>query len=446
LRILLYAPSGFDTIGGGRRVSAELAAAFLDLGHPTVVWTLHPGPTLSATESEAVPEHVTGFGPPEGTRSLQHAARKLEKLLAERGVELVLFGSEFSYMEFRGSIGRRLRWPRGPIRAALIHDQLWNGDPRAMTLQPRGGEAVSLAAALPYTRIRRSYEVEVERLRSLVGEVARAGPTPLAAWYKRNTVWRGAREARARWRATRDIVRRKRAVRELDLIFNLTERARRESAAAYGLSPGRVACAFGAPISRDSAPAARDFRRESASEGRKVVLSFARMAPEKYHEITLLAFARLLADGPDAVLWLAGQVVDSQRGHLDFLRAAARTLGIEDRVRFLGTCSEPEMLALYRSADCFICAQPADFNLSVLAALRAGLPVVVADTYDFPEALRSTGLIYSGPATAADFAARLRGALASDASRRNDSDLATAFDMRSYARSIVEAAARLRSA
>ncbi|HKC25856.1 MAG TPA: glycosyltransferase [Thermoanaerobaculia bacterium] len=425
MNVLVYVPSGFDTIGGGRRVSADLSAAFLRAGHRTLNWSLR------AAESSAESEP---------------AASRFEAALERNGIELVLFDSEFALLEFGEVIGEDARWPRGIVRAALIHDQLWNDDARAMMLPSCGSDAARLAREIPSLPIRAYYAAERESLVALTGRDFRGGRVG-GAWYKRNALWRASREARERFRHDREIQRRKRLVRELDLIFTLTERARRESIAAYGLSEDRVACAFGAPDYRPGVvPRVRDFRRESGSEGKKVLLSFARMAPEKYVEMTVLAFEHLSRTVPEAVLWLGGQVVASQRLYADFVRAVVSSLGVGGKVFEWGTCSEEEMVNLYEQSDGFVCSQPADFNLSAYTALKLGKPIVVPETYDFPAALRGSALIRSGPATIENVAARMADALRKPPSRSEAEDsFVETVSMTSYARSILDAASGLRA-
>ena len=82
-------------------------------------------------------------------------------------------------------------------------------------------------------------------------------------------------------------------------------------------------------------------------------------------------------------LWLVGD------GRLrEAVEAEARTLGLGSRVRFLGTCRNvPEILA---EADIFVLASRSEgLPMSILEAMRAGLPVVATNVGGVPEAVQS---------------------------------------------------------
>ena len=82
-------------------------------------------------------------------------------------------------------------------------------------------------------------------------------------------------------------------------------------------------------------------------------------------------------------LWLVGD------GRLrEAVEAEARTLGVGSRVRFLGTCRNvPEILA---EADIFVLASRSEgLPMSILEAMRAGLPVVATNVGGVPEAVQS---------------------------------------------------------
>jgi len=417
MNILIYAVSGFNTIGGGRRVSAELTKAFTELGHRTLVWSLRPYKASELYGNSFTPDNH--FFSPDGIMVNDLNAelrRKIAKdflnVLATHGIGLVLFDCEFSYQEFKEVFGRYVRWPSDTVCAALIHDQLWNGRPHAMTIYPCGRDAKRMAAALPYTPIRLYYQMQRSHLIEVTGHDFTREGIGRTPWYKQTFAWRLAHYLKKTQGEYREIIRRKRQFRRLDVLFNLTERARRESLAAYGLPSHRVVCAFGVTdyTSHNIAPV-RDFRVESESVRKTVILSFARMAPEKYLEITLLSFAQFLLTHPDGILWMGGQIVPNQLSYFEYIKAVVSHLGISDKVFFWGTCPEGEMLNLYQQCDCFICTDPVDFNLSVYTALKLHKPVVVGDSYDFPPELFHTKLIRRGSATVEGFAERLRAAV-----------------------------------
>jgi glycosyltransferase involved in cell wall biosynthesis len=93
-----------------------------------------------------------------------------------------------------------------------------------------------------------------------------------------------------------------------------------------------------------------------------------RLHQAKAHDVSLKALAAL----PDAWLWIAGA------GPLEAeLKALARALGVEGRVRFLGWRDDPQ--ALYRAADlCLFPSRREPLGNVVIQAWCYGLPVIAA--------------------------------------------------------------------
>ncbi|MBI1405777.1 MAG: glycosyltransferase [Caulobacter sp.] len=99
-----------------------------------------------------------------------------------------------------------------------------------------------------------------------------------------------------------------------------------------------------------------------------LLLSMGRLHAAKAHDVSLKALAAL----PDAWLWIAGV------GALeDQLKTLAQSLGVLDRVRFLGWRNDPS--ALYAAAD--VCLFPSRYEPLgnvVIQAWAHGLPVIAA--------------------------------------------------------------------
>jgi glycosyltransferase involved in cell wall biosynthesis len=99
-----------------------------------------------------------------------------------------------------------------------------------------------------------------------------------------------------------------------------------------------------------------------------LLLSMGRLHEVKAHDISLKALALI----PQAYLWIAGT------GPLEAkLKALAQSLGVSDRVRFLGWRNDPA--ALYRTADA--CLFPSRFEPLgnvVIQCWANGLPVIAA--------------------------------------------------------------------
>lgn len=108
--------------------------------------------------------------------------------------------------------------------------------------------------------------------------------------------------------------------------------------------------------------------------GQGKVIATGRLSAQKNYE-TLLMAARHL---PEFTITIVGSGPDEAK-----LKALVQTLGIADRIRFLGQRPREETLTLLANADVFV--QPSLFeghSLGLIEAARLGLPLIVstADT------------------------------------------------------------------
>ncbi len=132
--------------------------------------------------------------------------------------------------------------------------------------------------------------------------------------------------------------------------------------------------------------AGRRARKESLGlpSGAPVLLSVRRLVPRMGLENLLAAFHRIAGEFPDLHLLIGGS------GPLaETLRARARDLGIERRVRLLGYVPEPELPGLYGAADLFALptVQLEGFGLVTVEALACGTLVVGTPVGATPEVL-----------------------------------------------------------
>jgi L-malate glycosyltransferase len=115
---------------------------------------------------------------------------------------------------------------------------------------------------------------------------------------------------------------------------------------------------------------------------RRYLINVARFHPIKDHSSLLRGFASVAAVRTDVDLLLAGD------GPLrDELERLADSLGIRQRVRFLGIRSDvPELL---QASDVFLLTSICEAaSLTLLEAMAAGLPVIVTDVGGNPEIVR----------------------------------------------------------
>lgn len=111
----------------------------------------------------------------------------------------------------------------------------------------------------------------------------------------------------------------------------------------------------------------RDRRR---AQGRTVIAA-GRLAAQKNYPVLIRAAAHM----PDVEVQIVGAGADEGA-----LKALARELGVEGRVRFLGHRTREETLRLVAAADVF--AQPSLFeghSLALVEAAKLGMPMVVSD-------------------------------------------------------------------
>jgi glycosyltransferase involved in cell wall biosynthesis len=120
-----------------------------------------------------------------------------------------------------------------------------------------------------------------------------------------------------------------------------------------------------APVDREAARRALDVPPGSA-----VIGTVSRLEVQKAHDVLLRAFAALRAAGTDAVLILVGDGRERAR-----LQEMGGALGLQDRVRFLGT--RRDLPLLFAAMDVF--ALPSRWEgtpLALIGAMAAAVPVV----------------------------------------------------------------------
>jgi glycosyltransferase involved in cell wall biosynthesis len=133
-----------------------------------------------------------------------------------------------------------------------------------------------------------------------------------------------------------------------------------------------------------------------------LALIVAALRPEKNHELFLQAAARVTRQLPEARFLLVGD--GPRRSTLEEL---SRSLGIQDRVLFLGTRSD--VAQLLSIADVLVLSSHMEANpVSILEALACGKPVVAPRVGSIPETIEDGMNGYLFPAgDEAQLAARL---------------------------------------
>jgi glycosyltransferase involved in cell wall biosynthesis len=111
-------------------------------------------------------------------------------------------------------------------------------------------------------------------------------------------------------------------------------------------------------------------------EDTRVVLCVAAKRPHKNQELLIRAVPTL---DPDTTIVLAGHAEPYELR----LRALARELGLEERVRFVGYVPDGDLEGLWGVAGCAAFPTLAEgFGLPMLEALTHGVPVAARETYE----------------------------------------------------------------
>lgn len=123
----------------------------------------------------------------------------------------------------------------------------------------------------------------------------------------------------------------------------------------------------------------RFFTAAAPPPGRDRLLCVARIIPRKGILALIRAFALIAQARPAATLALVGETA-AEPGYAEQCRALAQTLGVADRVTFLGGQPPAAVLAQYTACDVVLLASEQETApVSIAEALAAGRPVVTTD-------------------------------------------------------------------
>jgi glycosyltransferase involved in cell wall biosynthesis len=177
------------------------------------------------------------------------------------------------------------------------------------------------------------------------------------------------------------------AVRRAAAILVLSDFSRSLVAADHAEHRGRVVRVRGGVDADFFTPcdgAERARRPEGAPPGRRLLVTARRLEPRMGLEQLLHAVAALRSSH-DVALALVGAGMLERR-----LRGLASTLGVMDRVAFLGRAADDELRDWYRAADLFVLPTLAyeGFGMVTVEALACGTPVVGTPVGATPELLR----------------------------------------------------------
>lgn len=122
--------------------------------------------------------------------------------------------------------------------------------------------------------------------------------------------------------------------------------------------------------------------------GRNVLLTVARLAPRKGHDVVIEALPAITEAHPDTVYLIAGGGREKSA-----LEALAARIGVEDRIVFLGHVPDSDLPDLYATADLFVMPNRREgnsvegFGIVFLEAGATGTPVVGGASGGVPDAV-----------------------------------------------------------
>jgi glycosyltransferase involved in cell wall biosynthesis len=167
----------------------------------------------------------------------------------------------------------------------------------------------------------------------------------------------------------------KAAARRADALITGTAAARAEICAVLGLTPEQLTVIHHGYTPSRATPttAAEVIRARYGLQGMRTVLCVAAKRPHKNQELLIRALGSL---AQDTALVLAGHAEPYETE----LRALARELAVESRVRFVGYVPDADLEGLWSVAACAAFPTLGEgFGLPVIEAMAHGLPVACSD-------------------------------------------------------------------
>ncbi|MCE9672338.1 glycosyltransferase [Myxococcus stipitatus] len=203
-----------------------------------------------------------------------------------------------------------------------------------------------------------------------------------------------------------------------DLVLANSRFTARSLSHVYPRAPFRVRHPLVPPAASPLSAGARAAVRAElgAGEGNVVIVCVSRMEEWKGHRLLLEALGRMREERGWRAWLVGGAQREEEQRYVEGLRAQARALGLEGRVRFLGQRSDVPMLLRAADVHCQPNTSPEPFGLAFVEALQAGLPVVTTAGGGPLEIVDATCGVLVPPEAAALSSALLR--LVADADAR----------------------------
>jgi glycosyltransferase involved in cell wall biosynthesis len=213
-----------------------------------------------------------------------------------------------------------------------------------------------------------------------------------------------------KWRSRKQLrITVRRSARQAAQVIALSEHARRDLIATYGLPPEKVnvvplaAPAHFGPVTDEEE--IQRVRQTYAIKG-DYILSVGAIQPRKNLSRLVAAYARLRGVGPRGKLPQLVLVGKCAWLYDDTLRTI-KELEVSDAVILTGYVPESDLPALYSGALCFVYPSYFEgFGLPPLEAMKCGAPVIVGNQTSLPEVVGDAGVLFD-PFDVDDIAAKV---------------------------------------
>lgn len=163
-----------------------------------------------------------------------------------------------------------------------------------------------------------------------------------------------------------------------------------------GISPDRIVIRRnGVEVPRDLPPPGEFRNKWGLPDRAALVLFLGRVISKKRPDLLMQAFAawqKQSASRRNSFLVIAGPREGDR--YLDSLNSLARSLGISDRVLFVGPLYDDEKWRAYRDADVFVLpSENENFGNTAAEAACCGTPVIVTDSCGIAPLVEPAGLV-----------------------------------------------------
>ena len=192
------------------------------------------------------------------------------------------------------------------------------------------------------------------------------------------------------------------AIRRANRIVTVSNDARRQIAAAFGLSEASIAVVSEGPDAAfrprpGDAAVERIRERYRLPRDSKLILYVGGISPHKNLDALLRAAAIVRRNEPGGwhVVLVGDYKGDSFLGCYQNLAALVRSLAIDEFITFTGFVPDDDLALLYNAATLLALPSKGEgFGLPVVEAMACGLPVIASDRNSLPEVMGGAGLLF----------------------------------------------------